>query len=104
MYRLFQRAQTLLADRDSQQAAGGIPLRSASPDAEPRQVTEQLLNESQQVGNLTMTAPELPVGDPVMPFLAGFSPQFSDVDQLLSPGFALSEDVFFDFCPDYQVM
>lgn len=108
MYRLFQRAQTLVAAPgvDTQPRSGVVvaPARSATPEDELEQATQQLVHESQLAGALMMQPTlALPAdADPTALFVIGPSPQFSDVEQLLSPGFALSEDVFLDFFPDYQ--
>ena len=105
MYRLFQRAQTLVADPglDTQRGSGAAPVRPATLDGELEQATQHLVHESQQASALMMQQTSaLPAGaDPTALFATGPSPQFSDVEQLLSPGFALSEDVFLDFFPDY---
>ncbi len=96
MYRLFQRAQTLVG-------SGAAPARSATPEGELEQATQQLVHESQQASALMMqqTSALPAAADPTALFVAGPSPQFSDVEQLLSPGFALSEDVFLGFFADY---
>lgn len=98
MYRLFQRAQTLMKERERQSTS--YEARPATPDGELSQVAEQLLSESQQAAGPMHESVALPV-DPLVPFFADSSPQFSDVDQLLSPGFALSEEVFLYFFPNY---
>ncbi|OAA75124.1 Transcription factor [Akanthomyces lecanii RCEF 1005] len=96
MYRLFQRAQTLVG-------CGTAPARSTTPEGELEQATQQLVHESQQANALMMqqTSALPAAADPTALFVAGPSPQFSDVEQLLSPGFALSEDVFLGFFADY---
>lgn len=91
MYRLFERGQALLNN-------GGVRtpsnrLRSATPDREqtPPEHEESVVPE-----------PALLLEEPLDPQWFNISPQFSSVDQLLSPGFSLSaEDVFLDFFPNY---
>ena len=76
MYRLFERAQSLLGDKN--------------PEATP-----ELEAPPQPVVDIVDVTPD--------PLWYGISPDFSNVDQLLSPGFSLSEDVFYDFFPNYHV-
>ncbi|TQW01066.1 C6 transcription factor [Cordyceps javanica] len=102
MYRLFQRAQNLTADHDAGHASSYVRPRRCSTSAQGLERTsEQLLDVSQQRSNLMPQPAAAPAIDPMVSFLSGSSPQLNDVDQLLSPGFALSEDVFLDFFPNY---
>ncbi|KAJ6789457.1 hypothetical protein PWT90_00258 [Aphanocladium album] len=91
MYRLFQRAQALLSDQESQPSPYETTLRPITPDNELGQADEQLLTESQQAGSLISPNAMVPPGSE-LPVFSSTLPRFSDVDQLLSPGFALSED------------
>lgn len=105
MYRLFQRAQTLLAEQDARPTSHEVPIHSATPGGELHQVPNQLLAENEQAAPPPLI-PVPPAGamsvNPMGQQLwSGASPQFSDVDQLLSPGFSLSQEMFLDFFPNY---
>lgn len=90
----------LLADKDPP-ATKDARTHSPTPDTSVEQVAEQqLLAEDAQASAAFPDANLLPT-EPMAAFFNGSSPLFSDVDQLLSPGFALSEDVFLDFFPNY---
>lgn len=116
MYRLFERAQMILKRGSSQtQKSDKNPLdqpgRVAVPTSESTN-DERFIHAQHQlplqpppdgVSMLMMPEATMMMSDhqPANPWFSE-SPQFSDVDQLLSPGFYLSEDVLPDFVLGYE--
>ncbi|KAM0444353.1 hypothetical protein ACHAO4_010252 [Trichoderma viride] len=121
MYRLFERAQTILKKGSSQTSKR----EKNSGHQLNRVVTSESINDrsfiqvQQELQLQPPPAPQQPQPDgismlmtpetsmmmsdqPPANQLFGESPQFSDVDQLLSPGFYLSEDVLPDFILGYE--
>lgn len=123
MYRLFERAQTILKKGGSR-----APKQGRNSDNQfSRVATSESINDRRfihaqqqlQLQPPLPPAPEQPQPDgismlmtpetsmmmsdqqPVNPWFSE-SPLFSDVDQLLSPGFYLSEDVLPDFVLGYE--
>ncbi|KAL7920603.1 hypothetical protein ACQKWADRAFT_297968 [Trichoderma austrokoningii] len=109
MYRLFERAQMILKKGSSQ-----APKRDAnSHDQLSRVATSDTINDQSFIHQLPLQPPPPPDGIPMLmtaetmmmsdhqPWFSE-SPQLSDVDQLLSPGFYLSEDVLSDFVLGYE--
>lgn len=111
MYRLFERGQALLTNGEVKTAgaptnANANGLRSATTpdhDRDHRIVVEQMPPQNTHDESVMSAVPEpaLVLNEPLDPLWFNISPQFSNVDQLLSPGFSLSEDVFLDFFPNY---
>ncbi|KAM0512121.1 hypothetical protein ACHAPE_009169 [Trichoderma viride] len=121
MYRLFERAQTILKKGSSQ-----LPKREKISDHQlSRVVTSESINDHsfiQAQHELQLQpppAPQQPQPDGISMLMTpetsmmmgdqqpanqwfSESPQFSDVDQLLSPGFYLSEDVLPEFVLGYE--
>lgn len=121
MYRLFERAQTILKKGSSQ-----LPKREKISDHQlSRVVTSESLNDQSfiqvqhELQLQPQPAPQQPQPDGISMLMTpetsmmmgdqqpanqwfSESPQFSDVDQLLSPGFYLSEDVLPDFVLGYE--
>lgn len=121
MYRLFERAQTILKKGSSK-----APTKDKNSDRHLSQIAQSesisdrsFIHAQQQLPLQLPTAPQQPQPNdismlmtpeatmmmsdqqPANPWFSE-SPQFSDVDQLLSPGFYLSEDVFPDFVLGYE--
>lgn len=118
MYRLFYRAQTILGDSDgdelkSAKGSNARPRTTIHPD-EARDVMDaerqQLPQQDQKNGEHAVTLATSPasaiVEQPKQPEQLWFdiSPQFTNIEQLLSPGFSLSEDTFLDFFPNYPTV
>jgi hypothetical protein len=111
MYRLFGRAQTILSNSNPE-----LSKATKNPASSTSRINAQYTNqnfvdpllrrrhrqEESEVSMLLTPEPNLPLNE--QPALSWFntSPRFSNVDQLLSPGFSLSENVFQDFFPDYE--
>lgn len=121
MYRLFERAQTILKKGSSQTSKR----EKNSGHQLNRVVTSESINDrsfiqvQQELQLQPPPAPQQPQPDGISMLMTpetsmmmsdqppanqwfGESPQFSDVDQLLSPGFYLSEDVLPDFILGYE--
>jgi hypothetical protein len=113
MYRLFERAQCILSNSAPTDSTSGISSTSSVTQIrsnrnsqsyipaevqQPRQ-QEQLSNE---VVTLLPQGPHVQLNDEAPPPWFNTSPQFGSVDQLLSPGFSLSENIFQDFFPGYD--
>lgn len=111
MYRLFERARDILNHRNE-----NISKTAKRPTSEPNRTTSnhsreditginpQQPQEDQGEAPMLLT-PEasLPMGEQPEPLWFNESPNFSNVDQLLSPGFSLSENVLFQgFFMDYD--
>lgn len=120
MYRLFERAQTILKKGSSQ-----APKRGKDSDHQlSRAIASEGINDrsfvqvQQELQLQPPPAPQQPQPDGISMLMTpdtsmmmgdqqsanqwfSESPQFSDVDQLLSPGFYLSEDVLPDFVLSY---
>lgn len=115
MYRLFYRAQTILGDSDGDELkstkSSNPPPRTTIPpdeaqgviDAEPQQLSQQIQPNREHMATLTTSPTSVVIEQPKQPEQLWFdiSPQFTNVEQLLSPGFSLSEDTFLDFFPNY---
>lgn len=126
MYRLFEKAQTILNKSNSQtlkseddkpsqavssekgHGRGYTNMRKHSVQKQPVQPQLQQQPEPQQsqpneVPVFLAPEPTMMMNEqPQANTWFNASPQFSDVDQLLSPGFYLSEDVFPDFFLGYE--
>lgn len=106
MYKLFDRAQKILDEtRASQSSSSDLSdpqphsAASAVQSTNPGLVEPQahsLMGSHCQSGGLLMTDLNAMPQDTGQLWYS-VSPQFSNVDQLLSPGFSLSEDVFQHF-------
>ncbi|RFU81421.1 c6 transcription factor [Trichoderma arundinaceum] len=123
MYRLFERAQAILSKSNSQ-----MPKPSKNPDdrlsrviisgnshsrdfshiqqqSQPQPQPQSQSQQPQPNGTPMLLTPEptmMMTGQPPANPWFNASPQFSDVDQLLSPGFYLSEEVYPDFFLGYE--
>jgi hypothetical protein len=116
MYRLFERAQLLLSNSDSgtpNTKKKKVAYQTHRPTfstinqnvAEIQQRPQQQPPSPHQYGGISLLP--TPEDDPLMSdqaasFWMNGSPCFSTVDQLLSPGFSLSEDVFQNFFTTYD--
>lgn len=113
MYRLFERAQSILSKSVPNSSTSGIISTSSvtqirsnqnsqtythAEEQQPRQ-QEQLNHE---VTTLLPQEPSVQLNAEVPAPWFDTSPQFGSVDQLLSPGFSLSENIFQDFFPGYD--
>ena len=110
MYRLFEKAQMILGNSKPE-----LP-RAARGTASGNRTTSQNRNQNyvnlpldqrhgHQESDISMILtpePNLPLNEQPAPLWFNTSPRFSNVDQLLSPGFSLSENVFQDLFPDYD--
>jgi hypothetical protein len=119
MYRLFERAQIILKKGSSQtpkrekNSDDHLNRATTSESIDNRsfiQVQQQLplqpppvMQQPQPDGMPMLMTPEMMMGDQ-QPAAQWFSesPQFSDVDQLLSPSFYLSKEILPDFIIGYE--
>ncbi|KAF5967422.1 cutinase transcription factor 1 beta [Fusarium coicis] len=106
MYKLFDRAQKILDEtRASQSSSSDLPdpqphlaasaLQSTSAGLVEPQAHSLMDSQCQSDGLLMTDLNAMPQDTEQLWY--SISPQFSNVDQLLSPGFSLSEDVFQHF-------
>lgn len=114
IYQLFERAQTILRKGSSQTSQRGkdsdhqlsrVVTSESINDPSFVQVQQELQLQPQPDGiSMLMTPDTSMMMGHQQPANQCFSesPQFSDVDQLLSPGFYLSEDVLSDFVLSYE--
>jgi hypothetical protein len=122
MYRLFERAQTILKKSNSQapkpnknsnDRIGRVAASESNNgrdfiqiQQQPQPLPQQPLPQQPQPGEMpTLMTPEptmMMSEQPPANTWFNASPQSSDVDQLLSPGFYLSEDFFPDFFLGYE--
>lgn len=115
MYRLFNRAQSILGGSDAKDKTTtklasappqpGYPVGEA-PDETEAEVQQMPPPSHQNAVSSLSLGPDTNLSidkgcEQTEPLWFSISPQFNDVDQLLSPGFSLSEDVFLDFFPNY---
>jgi hypothetical protein len=110
MYRLFQRAQEILShsNTDISRTAKKPTSESTRPGVNPRRQEftniepQQQQQEDGEVSMLLTPEASVPISEQAAPAWFNDSPCFSNVDQLLSPGFSLSENVFQGFFMDYN--
>jgi hypothetical protein len=109
MYRLFERARDILnrPNENISKAAKrptSVPNRTSSHQS--KEYVSGIITQHQEEGEASMLlTPEtsIPMGEQPEPLWFNESPNFSNVDQLLSPGFSLSENVLFQgFFMDYD--
>lgn len=109
MYRLFERAQAIL-NANTLSTTNKIspgPTRATSKSSGQYftngylQRSHQQRNQDGDISVLLDPEPNLPSVEDTAPLWFNTSPQFSSVDELLSPGFSLSENIFQDFFPGY---
>ncbi|KAL7929726.1 hypothetical protein V8C35DRAFT_314642 [Trichoderma chlorosporum] len=104
MYRLFDRAQKILKKSNSQTQK--LPDRNSDNSQDPMLLQQQVQPQIRPLAE----APPLPAAEPTtltseqqtVNQWFNRSPQFRGVDQLLSPGFYLSEDGFSEFLLSYE--
>ena len=113
MYRLFEKAQEILNRPNPNTLDTSKKTTSGSTLAQPQIAVGQnfingnlqrSLHQRHQDGEVSVlleSEPNLPLDEDTAPLWFNTSPYFSSVDQLLSPGFSLSENVFQDFFPGY---
>ncbi|KAH8710814.1 Cutinase transcription factor 1 beta [Beauveria bassiana] len=103
MYRLFKRAQDLATGESIMQPTPReAPRRPGTPVARQR-AAQRMHNVNLMASNLVSAAAALPPIVPITPGSTGPALHFGDVDQLLSPEFAPSEDVFRGLLPNYPI-
>jgi hypothetical protein len=113
MYRLFKRAQEILShsNSDISRTAKKPTAESTRPSINSRRQEftnieqQQQRRQQQEDGEVSMLlTPEasVPMSEQAAPAWFNDLPCFSNVDQLLSPGFSLSENVFQGFFMDYN--
>ncbi|KAL5083897.1 hypothetical protein Trisim1_000806 [Trichoderma cf. simile WF8] len=102
-YRLFDRAQNILKKSNSQVEKPPVKNADNSRDSTHLQQSQPQLLPPTEPSLLPTPEPTVLVGEQqyANTWFNG-SPQFRDVDQLLSPGFYLSEDGFSEFLLSYE--
>lgn len=102
-YRLFDRAQNILKKSNSQVEKPPSKNADNSRDSTHLQQSQSQLLPPTEPPLLPTPEPAVLVGEQqyANTWFNG-SPQFRDVDQLLSPGFYLSEDGFSEFLLSYE--
>lgn len=114
MHQVFQRAQRLLSNgagmAQKQTRASCAtevpstfpPKESCSVDAAQSQILQQTVQNDSQLPSTS--TPQMLLDDQPDQSWINFSPQFSDVNQLLSPGFSLNEFDFMNPFSNYPAM
>lgn len=112
MYRLFERAQAILSNSKAEDSTTTARLLSGpNQAASNRNTSSQRFIDPhlpQQQSQDYEEPATLPTGSDLQtqeePGALWFDelPQFGSIDQLLSPGFSLSENIFQDFFPGYD--
>ncbi len=114
MYRLFTRAQNLIKTSKQPPLPPATTTGNSTPTVQRSQTHQPSLQSLQNsiqhhqhqhqhqpdVPGLDASASNLPTYDDTGPLSWNASSYFGSVDQLLSPGFALSEDTFLSLFPD----
>lgn len=107
MYRLFEHARLKLCNTGSEETSKGMTRNSNLATMTSKTISQQMpdlsrhqrVQEEQHQNKLThpMPEPSLPTNEQPSPLWLDELPDFSTLDQLLSPGFSLSEE-------DYQYL
>ncbi|KAM3502005.1 hypothetical protein MY10362_005152 [Beauveria mimosiformis] len=106
MYRLFKRAQDLAAGEIlTQPSPRETPRRPETLPGERQRAAQRMRNVHLMASTLVSAAAAaaLPPIVPMTPVSTGTVSQFGDMDQLLSPEFALSEHLFTGLLPNYPI-
>jgi hypothetical protein len=112
MYRLFERAQLILGHSNpAASKAGKTPTAESNhpsfnpgsqPATEIQQAPQRQQHQEREVSMLPTPETNIPISEQAAPLWLNGTPYFSAVDQLLSPGFALSENNFQTFFAHYD--
>ncbi|KAM3482976.1 hypothetical protein MY8738_003660 [Beauveria namnaoensis] len=100
MYRLFKRAQDLATGESIMQPSPREAPRRPGTRVARQRAAQRMHNVNLMASTLVSAAVALPPIVPITPASTGPALQFGDVDQLLSPEFAPSEDVFRGLLPE----